>query len=216
MALDLTPFGFTPTESLAYSALLALGPSSGYAIAKEIGVARANAYQALNGLVSKDAAQLINENPLRFRAVRPEALLARISAVEADKLAELERQVREVEGVGGDAIVPLEGERGVIEVLTRAAGRAAGPVWCVAPQRLLDALQPVWRKRDADGAETRLSAAPTGDEGMPDAAALLFWCEEAAVVARASDEETSGHWFSDPLLIATVRAAIDRISQTVG
>ncbi len=54
--IDLTPFGFTPTENLAYGALLDLGPSSGYAVAKELSIARANAYQALNGLVAKGAA----------------------------------------------------------------------------------------------------------------------------------------------------------------
>ena len=31
--LDLTPFGFTPTESSIYETLLDLGPSSGYAVA---------------------------------------------------------------------------------------------------------------------------------------------------------------------------------------
>ena len=91
-AIDLTPFGFTPTETLAYDALLDLGPASGYAVAKQLGIARANAYQALNGLVTKGAATLIDDNPQRFRAVRPDALLARISSEEAGKLARLERE----------------------------------------------------------------------------------------------------------------------------
>src|SRR5207249_10815205 len=56
MALDLTPFGFTPTESLVYATLLRLGPSTGYAIARGARLARANAYGALEGLVSRGAA----------------------------------------------------------------------------------------------------------------------------------------------------------------
>src|SRR2546428_333153 len=39
--LDLTPFGFTATESLAYAALLRLGPSTGYAVAHATRGARA-------------------------------------------------------------------------------------------------------------------------------------------------------------------------------
>ncbi|MGH9818242.1 MAG: helix-turn-helix domain-containing protein, partial [Candidatus Acidiferrales bacterium] len=41
---DLTPFGFTPTESLMYATLLRLGPSTGYAVARRARIARANAY----------------------------------------------------------------------------------------------------------------------------------------------------------------------------
>ena len=32
--IDLTPFGFTPTESLVYEVLLTGGPGTGYAIAR--------------------------------------------------------------------------------------------------------------------------------------------------------------------------------------
>ncbi len=66
--IDLTPFGFTPTENLAYGALLELGPSSGYALAKDLSIARANAYQALNGLVAKGAAIQTDDQPQRYRA----------------------------------------------------------------------------------------------------------------------------------------------------
>ena len=40
-------FGFTPTETKSYQALLKLGPSTGYGVARELGIARANVYQAL-------------------------------------------------------------------------------------------------------------------------------------------------------------------------
>lgn len=207
--IDLTPFGFTPTESLAYEALLALGPASGYAVAKQVSIARANAYQALNGLVAKGAAVRIDANPQRFRAVKPDALLARVAADEADKIAQLERQVAERGGIGDDAIVPVEGERALRDVLTRWAGRSTGPVLCLAPQRLREALQPVWRKREADGATTTLWTSP-------DDALLLFWCEEAAVVARA-DEQARGYWCSDPVLLTTVKGAIlGTVNQLVG
>ena len=66
--IDLTPFGFTPTESLVYQVLLTGGPGTGYAIARSAGLARANAYSALEGLVTKGAA--------RVDAGRPRALPA--------------------------------------------------------------------------------------------------------------------------------------------
>ena len=46
-AIDLTPFGFTPTESLVYEVLLRNGPGTGYAIARAAGLARANVYLSL-------------------------------------------------------------------------------------------------------------------------------------------------------------------------
>ncbi|MCH8838950.1 MAG: hypothetical protein IIA60_14340 [Candidatus Marinimicrobia bacterium] len=55
-AVDLTPFGFTPTESQVYQVLLEHGPGTGYAIARAANLARANAYSALAGLVAKGAA----------------------------------------------------------------------------------------------------------------------------------------------------------------
>ena len=50
-AVTLERFGFTPTETKVYESLLRLGPSTGYAVAKDVRLARANVYQALDGLV---------------------------------------------------------------------------------------------------------------------------------------------------------------------
>ena len=54
--LDLTPFGFTATESKVYAALLQLGPATGYAVAHAARLARANTYGALEGLGRRSAA----------------------------------------------------------------------------------------------------------------------------------------------------------------
>src|SRR5256885_7290500 len=56
MPADLMPFGFTATESMVYSTLLHLGPATGYAVARAARLARANAYGALDGLVTRGAA----------------------------------------------------------------------------------------------------------------------------------------------------------------
>ena len=72
--IDLTHFGFTPTESLVYEVLLTGGPGTGYAIARSAGLARANAYSALEGLVSKGAARVDAGRPRRYRPEPPAAL----------------------------------------------------------------------------------------------------------------------------------------------
>src|SRR5918998_188090 len=77
--IDLTGFGFTPTESAVYDALLRNGPGSGYAIARAAGLARANAYSALEGLVTKGAARVEEGRPRRYRPESPAGLIARIS-----------------------------------------------------------------------------------------------------------------------------------------
>ena len=50
-------FGFSPTEDKVYQALLGIGPATGYAVAMELGIARANVYQALESLTRRGAAR---------------------------------------------------------------------------------------------------------------------------------------------------------------
>ena len=79
-SVDLTPFGFTATESQAYGALLRLGPSTGYAVAHAARIARANTYGALEGLAGRAAAIRLPGRPVRYRAVDPRALIAQLAA----------------------------------------------------------------------------------------------------------------------------------------
>src|SRR6059058_3456430 len=88
-AVDLTPFGFTPTESQVYGALLRLGPSTGYAVAHATRVARANTYGALEGLAGRAAAIRLPGRPARSRAVDPRALIARLAAAKGQALDRL-------------------------------------------------------------------------------------------------------------------------------
>src|SRR5258705_7790665 len=46
---------------------LTSGPGTGYAIARSAGLARANAYSALEGLVAKGAARVEGGRPKRYR-----------------------------------------------------------------------------------------------------------------------------------------------------
>jgi sugar-specific transcriptional regulator TrmB len=222
--LDFTPFGFTPTESLVYEALLERGPSSGYRLSKALSVARANTYQALNGLVAKGAARARQETPKVFRAVAPDALLALVARGQARQLDRLERQLHERGGAGEPATVPFRGERELQELVLRTAARAVGQVSFMAPDRQISQLLPVWRKRAADGAETELWVVGEAPERFPlpiagrvnpnsvrdhfGSAATILFSPGAAILATEQNGSLSGFWSSDPILVGAASASL--------
>ncbi|HKI93918.1 MAG TPA: helix-turn-helix domain-containing protein [Gemmatimonadales bacterium] len=225
--IDLTPFGFTQTENLVYDALTGLGPASGYAVAKAAGIARANAYQALNGLVAKGAAVTIATAPLRFRAVRGDAILARVTDDSARRLDALEQQIRSEPADGADAIVPIVGMRALIDVAVRLIARSEGVIRCIAPGPFLHGTTPGWRKRLADGAAAEVWALGAADDfplelageidvervsGHFDQPVILLHAPDSAISATVGPEEPSGHWTSDPSLVGCVGAAIAELT----
>ncbi len=224
MSVDLVPFGFTPTESLVYSELVTHGPTSAYALSKAVGVARANTYQALNGLVVKGAAVLVADSPQVFKPIAPKTLLAIIAAREATSLDMLEDQVRQLNSAGELATAEFSGPRALSELVLRTAVRAES-VTCLAPAATLTSLIPIWRKRVADQAATALWSVGRAPEGMPvllggavPAAKVkeVFPAEIVCLVTRdtailgcwGEGGQLRGFWSSDPLLVGCVRAAI--------
>lgn len=158
--LDLTPFGFTPTESHAYGALIELGPSSAYAVARALSVARANAYQALDGLVAKGAAVLATEEaPRRYRAIQPQTVFARIVDNETRKLDALERQVLEQPRQGADPVTTVRGARALNDLVVRALIRAETGVRLLATSDRLGGWAPAIRARAAAGRSLELWSA---------------------------------------------------------
>jgi sugar-specific transcriptional regulator TrmB len=226
--IDLTPFGFTPTENLAYGALLELGPSSGYALAKELSIARANAYQALNGLVAKGAATASGDQPQRYRAVRPDAVLARIVATESRKLDALESQIRSVASPGGDAMVELKGSRGLLDIALRTIARETGEVTCLASAETLGTLAPAWRRRamDSRASSVWIIGEDTADLAVDPAGTIdasrsrelfggpvfLLLAGDTAVVAIDEGDGTRGYWTTDITIVGAVTAAVQHLT----
>lgn len=219
---DLTPFGFTPTESAAYLQLLEDGPSSGYALAKRLSIARANAYQALNGLVAKGAAELTDVEPRTYRAVQAQALLARIARETAARLEELERRLQDHPGTGASAIVPFTGDAELHALVLRAAVRPPTLVEFLAPAAILAATLPVWRTRQANGRPTRIwcigpipSDFPVdgvmeiddaeGHARLGDPSIVLL-APGVAILGRMATAGPEGFWTSDPVLLQAARA----------
>lgn len=94
----LTKVGFTELEAAVYVQLLVQAPATGYGIAKAIGKAAANVYQALGSLAFKGAV-LADDDPSgrAFRATPPDELLSAMTAgyaADAEYAAASLRQLR--------------------------------------------------------------------------------------------------------------------------
>lgn len=214
--LDLTPFGFTPTESQVYAALLKLGPSTGYAVAHAARVARANTYGALEGLVGRTAAIRLPGRPAKYRAADPQALIAQLAAEQGEALdrlsaglsaasASVEPETRTV--VGARAVGNL-----ILQLVARAERQAAG----VLAAELLRPTLPAWRRareraaielRVAGEVPAELQTLVSGDAPADGPTALLI-DDAQAVVVTGSGELATGLWTSHPAIVALVRATL--------
>ena len=61
----LTEFGLTRQEAAIYECLLTEGKTTGYEVAKQIGISRSNAYGSLASMTEKGAAYLVEEGSTR-------------------------------------------------------------------------------------------------------------------------------------------------------
>ena len=81
----LAALGFTDTEAAVYCELLRGGPATGYRLAKAIGKAPANTYQALAALAQKGAVLIDGDRAKAYRAVAAGELLAALQGSFDDK-----------------------------------------------------------------------------------------------------------------------------------
>lgn len=218
MAADLTPFGFTPTESLVYQALLKLGPATGYAVAREARLARANAYGALEGLVSRGAATRAPGRPARYRSVEPGALLTQLAAAQGQALDRLAQSLRRAAAPGEPVTREIEGARAVVNVVMQLVARAETSVTGIVGAELWRPSLPAWRRAAARASlAVRIAGAADDPEslsaGQVDAAAptVLVVDDANALTATGSGDETRALWTSHPLIVGLARSAIEAI-----
>lgn len=224
MALDLTSFGFTPTESLVYEVLLKHGPGTGYAIARAAGLARANAYSALEGLVSKGAARVEGGRPRRYRSEAPAGLIARISSNHGTALDRLSSELEKLPVVSGPTTVEIESSRGVLQLLTSGVTRAGRSVDLLAPPDAYPLLAPALRRPFAAGLPLALwSTGPveldfaavrvaTDQHDWPGMPVLAVFDQQSAIIAARKGHEVQGHWSSAPAFVAAARLALERFT----
>ncbi|MEO6066622.1 MAG: helix-turn-helix domain-containing protein [Gemmatimonadota bacterium] len=221
-ALDLTPFGFTPTETRMYSTLVTFGPGTGYALAQAAGLARANAYSALEGLVTKGAARVDGVRPKRYRPETGSALMARLGDRQAAALDQLEAALGSIGAPEGPALVELGTARACWQALGRDIARATGRVWLCAPADGYAALGPVLRRAAGAVADTILLAtAPVAldfatvneirPEAWPGDPVLAVVDDRLAVLGRRDGERFEAHWSSSPAFVAGAALAFERL-----
>jgi HTH-type transcriptional regulator, sugar sensing transcriptional regulator len=222
--VDLTPFGFTPTESLVYVTLLTGGPGTGYAIARSAGLARANAYSALEGLVAKGAARVELGRPRRYRPEPASALIARISTDHGQALDRLGRELEAISVPGTQTLVEVESGRAVLQLITHEVARAALSVTLLAPADAYPLLAPALRRPFSAGIPLVLCATgpvdlgfhpvevithdPHGWPGMPIIAVVD---DRSGLVASRQGSDVRGHWSTASSFVAAARLAFERI-----
>ena len=98
----LTEFSLTRQEASIYAALLNHGDMTGYEVAKDTGFSRSNVYAALNALVEKGAAYLVQGESTKYRPVE-------IKTFTSNKIAELKKSAEYLEKHGPQKVIESEG-----------------------------------------------------------------------------------------------------------
>lgn len=222
-AIDLTPFGFTPTESAVYQVLLTGGPGTGYAIARTAGLARANAYSALEGLVAKGAARVDGGRPKQYRPEAPAALIARISNDHGQALERLSRELESASVPETETLVELATTRALLQLVTHDIARASKSVGLLAPADAYPLLAPALRRPYAAGVPLQLASTgpvelgfvvvdevPPGAHPWPGMPVILVVDDRSAILASRNGHDVRGHWSTAPTFVAGARLALAR------
>jgi HTH-type transcriptional regulator, sugar sensing transcriptional regulator len=221
--IDLTPFGFTPTESLVYEVLLRDGPGTGYAIARSAGLARANAYSSLEGLVSKGAARVELGRPKQYRPESPATLIARISNNYGQALDQLSSDLDGISRAASPTIVEIDSGRTVLQLITHDVTRANSSVDLLTPPDAYPLLAPALRRPVSAGirvalwsitpvplefSEVRVLAQQPRWPGMPIVSVVD---DRSAIIGSRNGAEVHGHWSTAPWFVAAARLTLERL-----
>lgn len=225
-SIDLTSFGFTPTESLVYGAMLKNGPGTGYAIARAAGLARANAYSALEGLVAKGAARVEAGRPRQYRPEGPAGLIARIANNQSVALERLSGELENLSAPNTPTVVELGSGRAVLQLLSHDVARASGLVMLLVPPDAYPLLAPALRRPVSAGVPVALWSTSSVDLGFspvgvltnsyrwPGMPILAVVDDRSAIVGARDGNQVHGHWSSAAPFIAAARLALERFGAT--
>lgn len=217
--LDLTPFGFTPTEGLIYEVLLTGGPGTGYTIARAAGLARANVYAALEGLVAKGAARVEDGRPRQFRPEPPSTLLARLSDRQGEAMDRLGQALAELAVPATPTLVELASPRGAVQLMGHEIARAERSVELLAPPDGCLTLAPHLRRAASVGVTLEIASTATVPLGTlpmtviptpqwPGEPVLLVVDNRAALLGAREGDRFTGHWGSGAAFVAAVRTSL--------
>ena len=222
--LDLTRFGFTPTEGLVYEVLLTNGPGTGYALARAAGLARANAYSALAGLVSKGAARVDGGRPRQYRPEPPATLIARISNDHGHALERLSAELAAAAVPGTPTVVELDSARAVLQLIAHNVSRAVSRVALLAPADAYPLLAPALRRPVSAGVAVdlystsaiaidfaRVEVIPDTADRWPGMPVIFVVDDTNALIASRTGSEVHGHWSTAAAFVAAARLALEQL-----
>ncbi|MBA3760473.1 MAG: TrmB family transcriptional regulator [Gemmatimonadales bacterium] len=224
--IDLTRFGFTPTETLIYEVLLTSGPGTGYAIARAAGLARANAYSALEGLVAKGAARVEGGRPRYYRPEPPTTLIARIANENGLALERLSADLDTIAVPDTPTVVEIETGRAVLQLITHDVARASRSVALAAPPDAFPLLAPALRRPVSSGLPVELYSTAPVDLGFhpveiipeghswPGMPIISVVDDRSAILGSRQGSEVRGHWSTAPALVAAARFTLQRLRVT--
>ncbi len=221
--IDLTRFGFTPTEGLIYQVLLTNGPGTGYDLARAAGLARANAYSALEGLVAKGAARVEGGRPRHYRPEPPASLIARITSDHSLALERLSVDLEAISIPGTPTVIELESGRAVLQLITHDVTRAAQSVSLLVPADAFPLLAPALRRPVSAGLLVELYSTSSVDLGFvpvesipqghrwPGMPIICVVDDANALLAYRQGSQVRGQWSSAPAFVAAARLALERL-----
>ena len=135
----LTEFVRTGQEAAIYLMLIKEISSNGYKVAKISGISRSNTYSALNSLVEKGAAYMIEGPVTRYTPITPEEFCSnKIRAMEKlkeDILKKMPEQKEDVEGY-----MTIRGEKHILDKVRNMISEAKERVYLSASNEILQCL----------------------------------------------------------------------------
>jgi HTH-type transcriptional regulator, sugar sensing transcriptional regulator len=192
--MDLRRFGFTSTESRVYLALLKVSPATGYTVAREAGLARANTYGALERLAARGIAARLPGRPARYLAADPASMTGRLDREWRRDLDALVQQLAAVERRDAQPAAPL------LEILSDRSALLDRLASCArgAGEELLGVVGP-W------AADCFAELAGTGRTRAVRILSLGVPAPEGALVRPASPPEIAAYWGGLPVALVSDR-----------
>jgi DNA-binding MarR family transcriptional regulator len=114
---ELAGLGFSDAEARAYAHLVALGPMTGYQLARGAGIPRPNVYPVLDRLEARGVVTRVRGDgaAVLYRALPGEELLARLSSEVEGRIARAREALAALPGRdGAGAVWNVEGRRAVL------------------------------------------------------------------------------------------------------
>ena len=154
LSSEMQKLGFTDYEARIYIQLLTTSPATAYELSKAAGIPRSNAYSALENLSRRAAVQAVSEDPVRYVAVAPGDMLARIASSArrlCDDLAESLSTIAKPEDT--HTVWTVWGEAAVHEKIGAMIDQAGRHVWIKAADTVLRKHSAALRAAAERGAE---------------------------------------------------------------